>query len=139
MCVSTPSTADCVWLDDAEIAILADTGTGTGTGIAHCPVGNMKLASGPAPLPKFKAAGITVGLGSDGGISNNSLSMWECMKVGSLLQKLTRLDATAVGAEEAIRMATIDGARLLGVDRQQGSLEVGKQADRRSMHGPSAC
>ena len=117
--------AHCVWLDDEEIAILAETRTG----IAHCPVSNMKLGSGSAPLAKFKAAGITVGLGSDGGISNNSLSMWECMKVGSLLQKVTRLDAAAVSAEEAIRMATIDGARLLGIDRHIGSLEVGKQAD----------
>jgi 5-methylthioadenosine/S-adenosylhomocysteine deaminase len=117
--------AHCVWLDDEEIALVADTGAG----IAHCPVSNMKLASGPAPLAKFRDAGITVGLGSDGGISNNSLSMWECMKVGSLLQKVTRLDARAVGAEEAIRLATIDGARLLGVDLQIGSLEVGKLAD----------
>jgi 5-methylthioadenosine/S-adenosylhomocysteine deaminase len=117
--------AHCVWLDDAEIAILA----ATGTGVAHCPTSNMKLASGTAPLAKFKAAGIRVGLGSDGGISNNSLSMWECMKAGSLLQKVTRLDATAVGAEEALRLATIDGARLLGVDEHLGSLEVGKLAD----------
>jgi len=117
--------AHCVWLDDAEIALLADTGTG----VAHCPVSNMKLASGAAPVASFKAAGLEVGLGSDGGISNNSLSMWECMKVGSLLQKVTRLDATALGAEEAIRMATIDGARLLGVERHIGSLEAGKLAD----------
>lgn len=117
--------AHCVWLDDAEIAILADTGTG----VAHCPISNMKLASGPAPLASFRDAGLNVGLGSDGGISNNSLSLWECMKVGSLLQKVTRLDATAVSAEESIRMATIDGARLLGVDRHIGSLEAGKQAD----------
>jgi 5-methylthioadenosine/S-adenosylhomocysteine deaminase len=89
----------------------------------------MKLASGAAPLAGFKAAGLKVGLGSDGGISNNSLSMWECMKVGSLLQKVTRLDATALGAEESIRMGTIDGARLLGVDRHIGSLEAGKLAD----------
>ena len=89
----------------------------------------MKLASGPAPLPAFKAAGIVVGLGSDGGISNNSLSLWEGMKMGSLLQKVTHLDATALGAEDCLRMATLDGARLLGVDRHLGSLEVGKQAD----------
>jgi 5-methylthioadenosine/S-adenosylhomocysteine deaminase len=117
--------AHCVWLDDAEIAILADTGTG----VAHCPISNMKLASGPAPLARFRDAALNVGLGSDGGISNNSLSMWECMKVGSLLQKVTRLDAMAVSAEESIRMATIDGARLLGVDEHIGSLEAGKQAD----------
>ncbi len=117
--------AHCVWLDDAEISLLADTGTG----VAHCPVSNMKLASGAAPLARFKEAGLNVGLGSDGGISNNSLSMWECMKFGSLLQKVTRLDATALPAEESIRMGTIDGARLLGVDQHIGSLEAGKLAD----------
>ena len=117
--------AHCVWLDDAEIAVLAETGTG----VAHCPVSNMKLAGGAAPLDRFFAEGIVVGLGTDGGISNNSVSMWECMKIGSLLQKVTRLDATAVSASEALRMATIDGARLLGIDREVGSIEVGKEAD----------
>ena len=117
--------AHCVWLDDAEIAVLAETGTG----VAHCPVSNMKLAGGAAPLDRFWQEGVVVGLGTDGGISNNSVSMWECMKIGSLLQKVTRLDATAVSAEEAVRMATIDGARLLGIDREVGSIEVGKQAD----------
>ncbi len=117
--------AHCVWLDDAEIAVLAETGTG----VAHCPVSNMKLAGGAAPLHRFWQEGVVVGLGTDGGISNNSVSMWECMKIGSLLQKVTRLDATAVSAEEAVRMATIDGARLLGIDGEVGSIEVGKQAD----------
>ena len=117
--------AHCVWLDDAEIAVLAETGTG----VAHCPVSNMKLAGGAAPLDRFWAQGVVVGLGTDGGISNNSVSMWECMKIGSLLQKVTRLDATAVSAREALRMATIDGARLLGIDHEVGSIEVGKHAD----------
>lgn len=117
--------AHCVWLDDAEIEVLAETGTG----VAHCPLSNMKLASGPAPLERFSRAGVTAALGSDGGVSNNSVSMWECMKIGSLLQKVTRLDATAVNAEQAMRMATIDGARLLGIDAEVGSIEVGKHAD----------
>ena len=117
--------AHCVWLDDAEIAVLAETGTG----VAHCPVSNMKLAGGAAPLDRFRREGVMVGLGTDGGISNNSVSMWECMKIGSLLQKVTRLDATAVSAREALQMATIDGARLLGIDSEVGSIEVGKQAD----------
>ncbi len=117
--------AHCVWLDDAEIAVLA----ATGTGVAHCPVSNMKLAGGAAPLQRFADAGVVVGLGTDGGISNNSVSMWECMKIGSLLQKVTRLDATAVSAREALQMATIDGARLLGIDTDVGSIEAGKQAD----------
>ncbi len=117
--------AHCVWLDDAEIAVLA----GTGTGVAHCPISNMKLAGGTAPLDRFRQQGVVVGLGTDGGTANNSMSMWECMKIGSLLQKVTRLDATAVSASEALRMATIDGARLLGIDDEVGSIEVGKQAD----------
>ena len=117
--------AHCVWLDDAEIAVLAETGTG----VAHCPVSNMKLAGGTAPLERFWRDGVVVGLGTDGGISNNSVSMWECMKIGSLLQKVTRLDATAVSAQEALQMATIGGARLLGIDAEVGSIEVGKQAD----------
>jgi 5-methylthioadenosine/S-adenosylhomocysteine deaminase len=117
--------AHCVWLDDAEIEVLA----ATGTGVAHCPVSNMKLASGPAPLARFRDAGVVVGLGTDGGISNNSVSMWESMKIGSLLQKVTHLDATAVTAEEALRMATIDGARVIGDGDVTGSIEVGKEAD----------
>ncbi|MEM0952687.1 MAG: amidohydrolase [Pseudomonadota bacterium] len=117
--------AHCVWVNDQEIDVLRETGTG----VAHCPVSNMKLASGAAPLQKFRDAGVRVGLGSDGGISNNSVSMFECMKVGSLLQKVTHLDATAVSAEQALRMATIEGARLIGIDAEVGSLEVGKQAD----------
>ena len=117
--------AHCVWLDDAEIEVLAETGTG----VAHCPVSNMKLAGGAALLDRFRQEGVVVGLGTDGGVCNNSVSMWECMKIGSLLQKVTRLDATAVSAAEAVRMATIDGARLLGIDREVGSIEVGKQAD----------
>lgn len=117
--------AHCVWLDDAEIADLAETGTG----VAHCPISNMKLASGTAPLRKFRDAGIPVGLGTDGGISNNSLSMWEMMKTGALLQMVSHLDATAVSAREAIELATIEGARLIGIDDEVGSIEVGKQAD----------
>ncbi len=117
--------AHCVWLNDQEIQVLRETGTG----VAHCPIGNMKLASGPAPLQKFWDAGVRVGLGSDGGISNNSVSMFECMKTGSLLQKVTHLDAVAVNAEQALRMATIDGANLIGIGDEVGSIEVGKQAD----------
>ena len=117
--------AHCVWLSDQEIEVLRRTGTG----VAHCPVSNMKLASGPAPIKKFWDADVCVGLGSDGGISNNAVSLFECMKVGSLLQKVTHLDATAVSAEQALRMATLEGARLIGMDADVGSLEVGKQAD----------
>jgi len=117
--------AHCVYVDDAEIAVLAETGTG----VAHCPVSNMKLAGGAAPIARLWDAGVVVGLGTDGGISNNSVSIWECMKIGSLLQKVTHLDARIVDADQALRMATIDGARVLSVDDHLGSIETGKQAD----------
>ena len=117
--------AHCVWLNDNEIELLARTGTG----VAHCPVSNMKLASGAAPLPTYLERGIAVGLGSDGGISNNSVSMFEVMKTGSLLQKVHHLDATLISAREAIDLATIRGASLLGYGDRIGSLEPGKAAD----------
>ena len=117
--------AHCVWLDDDEISTLATTGTG----VAHCPISNMKLASGVAPLPRYLAQGIPVGLGSDGGISNNSLSMFECMKTASLLQKVQHLDAQLISAQQALELATIGGARLLSIDESVGTIEVGKQAD----------
>lgn len=117
--------AHCVWLDEAEMDTLASTGTG----VAHCPISNMKLASGVAPLPEFLARGIAVGIGSDGGISNNSLSMFEGMKTASLLQKVHHLDATLISAQQAIELATIGGAKLLGLDQNIGSIEVGKHAD----------
>ena len=117
--------AHCVWLDDDEIETLASTGTG----VAHCPISNMKLASGIAPLPRYLDAGIAVGLGSDGGVSNNSLSMFECMKTASLLQKVHHLDATSISARQALELATIGGAKLLSLDNTVGSIEQGKQAD----------
>jgi len=117
--------AHCVWLNDDEIRLLADTGTA----VAHCPVSNAKLASGVAPVPKLLEAGVRVGLGTDGNVCNNSLDLFEEMKFASLLQKATGLDATALPAQRMLRMATIDGARVLGLDRDIGSIEVGKKAD----------
>jgi 5-methylthioadenosine/S-adenosylhomocysteine deaminase len=117
--------AHCVWLNDEEIARVADTGTS----IAHCPVSNAKLASGVARVPEMLAAGVTVGLGTDGPVCNNSLSLFEEMKFASLIQKATRLDATSLPADQILRMATINGAKALGLDREIGSLEVGKKAD----------
>jgi 5-methylthioadenosine/S-adenosylhomocysteine deaminase len=117
--------AHCVWLNDEEIARVADTGTS----IAHCPVSNAKLASGVARVPEMLAAGVTVGLGTDGPVCNNSLSLFEEMKFASLIQKATRLDATSLPADQILRMATIKGAKALGLDREIGSLEVGKKAD----------
>jgi 5-methylthioadenosine/S-adenosylhomocysteine deaminase len=117
--------AHCVWLNADEIALLADTGTA----VAHCPCSNAKLASGVAPVPELRRAGVTVGLGSDGNVCNNSVDLFEEMKFASLLQKAHRLDATALPAREVLRMATIDGAKLLGLDHEIGSIEPGKKAD----------
>ncbi|MEL0167328.1 MAG: amidohydrolase [Pseudomonadaceae bacterium] len=117
--------AHCVWLNDDEIKRIADTGTS----ISHCPISNAKLASGVARVPEMLAAGITVGLGTDGPVCNNSLSLFEEMKFASLIQKATRLDATVLPADQILRMATINGARALGLGDRIGSLEVGKQAD----------
>jgi 5-methylthioadenosine/S-adenosylhomocysteine deaminase len=117
--------AHCVWLNEDEIKILADTGTA----VAHCPTSNAKLAGGIAPILEMKQAGITVGLGTDGNISNNNLDLFEEMKFASLLQKVHRYDAAALPAPEVLRMATIDGAKLLGLESDIGSIEVGKKAD----------
>lgn len=125
--ILTPKTiiAHCVWLNDEELQILADHGVG----IAHCPTSNAKLAGGVIRFDAIREKGIKMGLGSDGSISNNSLSLWECMKFASLIQKAGTYDPTLISASEALRMATIEGARLLGLDKDIGSLEVGKKAD----------
>jgi len=117
--------AHCVQVTSEEIDIIARTGTG----VAHCPVSNMKLASGAAPIPRFLERGVNVGLGTDGVKENNNLDMFEEMKFASLLQKFHRLDATSMDANTTFRMATIGGARTLGLDDEIGSLEVGKKAD----------
>lgn len=117
--------AHCVWVDDEEIALMARRNIG----VAHNPVSNMKLASGAAPIEKLLAAGVAVGLGTDGEKENNNLDMFEEMKVSSLLAKFASLNAAALDAWSVCRMATIDGARALGMDKQIGSLEVGKAAD----------
>ncbi len=117
--------AHCVWLSDREIALLADTGTG----VAHCPISNAKLACGIAPIPEMLKKGIRIGLGTDGPISNNNLDLFEEMKFTSLLQKNAHLDAAILPAAQMLRMATIGGAALLGLDHQIGSIEVGKEAD----------
>lgn len=117
--------AHCVWLSDAEIAILARRGIG----VAHNPVSNMKLASGAARVLDMRAAGIAVGIGTDGEKENNNLDMFEEMKTASLLAKFSTLDAAALDAWSVCRMATIEGARALGMADDVGSIEVGKQAD----------
>ncbi len=114
-----------VWVNDADIAILK----ARGVGVAHNPESNMKLASGAAPVTKYLTAGVKLGLGTDGAASNNDLDMFEAMRQASLLAKHAMHDPTAVPAQTALDMATIGGARVLGMDRVIGSLEAGKRAD----------
>jgi 5-methylthioadenosine/S-adenosylhomocysteine deaminase len=115
----------CVWLTDEDIALAA----ARDARIVHCPESNMKLGAGVAPLVKFLAAGLTVGLGTDGCASNNNQDLFKEMDMAAKLHKVIGGDPTAVSAATALRMATIEGARAIGLDSRTGSLEVGKQAD----------
>lgn len=118
--------AHCVWVNDADLTVLK----ARGVGVAHNPSSNAKLASGVAPVPKMRALGIAVGLGTDGPAgSNNDLSLFEEMDLAVKLQNVTTLNPQALSAEAALEMATIGGARVLGLDKQIGSLEPGKEAD----------
>jgi 5-methylthioadenosine/S-adenosylhomocysteine deaminase len=114
-----------IWVNDADIAILKRTGTG----VAHNPESNMKLASGAAPVTKYLAAGVKLGLGTDGAASNNDLDMFEAMRQASFLAKHSTRDPTAVKAQDALDLATMGGARVVGMDKLLGSLEAGKRAD----------
>ena len=114
-----------VWVSDADVAVLK----ARGVGVSHNPESNMKLASGTAPVPEYLRADVAIGLGTDGAASNNDLDMFEAMRVASLLHKLSTSDPRAVGAAAALEMATIRGARALGMEQQIGSLEPGKRAD----------
>jgi 5-methylthioadenosine/S-adenosylhomocysteine deaminase len=115
-----------VWLTDQDIAILKRTNTG----VAHCPSSNMKLASGAAPVVKMLEKGVNVGLGTDGPAgSNNDLDLFEEMDLAAKLQKLTTNDPRALPARTALDMATITGAKVLGMEKEIGSLEAGKRAD----------
>ena len=115
----------CVCLTDEDIRLFADYGVK----VSHNPASNMKLASGVAPVPDMLKAGITVGLGTDGCASNNNLDMIKEMSTAAKLHKVTRLDPTVMNAQTVVRMATIEGAKALRMDRIIGSLEVGKKAD----------
>jgi len=114
-----------VWLNPADIQILARRKVG----VSHNPESNMKLASGAARIPALRRAGVAVGLGTDGAASNNDLDMFEAMRQAAFLHKLTSNDPRAIPAATALAMATIEGARVLGMDGQIGSLEAGKRAD----------
>jgi 5-methylthioadenosine/S-adenosylhomocysteine deaminase len=117
--------AHCVWLDDREIELLARTGTA----VAHCPCSNMKLASGPARVADLRAGGVVVGLGTDGEKENNNLDLLEETKFAALLEKVSTLDPTGGDPWDILAMATIEGARALGLADVTGSLEPGKRAD----------
>ena len=114
-----------VHLDQSDFDLLARHGCC----IAHCPTSNMKLASGIAPAAALLAAGITTGLGTDGAASNNRLDLFQEMRHASLLAKVSTLDATAIPAHTAIRMATLNSARAIGMADRIGSIEAGKLAD----------
>ncbi|VVB58017.1 5'-deoxyadenosine deaminase [Candidatus Anstonella stagnisolia] len=114
----------CAWITKQEAALLGRTGTS----VAHCPVSNMKLASGgTCPVPELVGAGANVCIGTDGAASNDSLSMLESMKFAALLQKHSRWDATVADAHQVLSFGTKNGARALGVDA--GEIKEGKLAD----------
>jgi 5-methylthioadenosine/S-adenosylhomocysteine deaminase len=114
-----------VWVSDPDIALLK----ARGVGISHNPESNMKLASGAAPVPAYVRAEVNIGLGTDGAASNNDLDMFEAMRVAALLHKHVNVDPRALSARTALEMATIRGARALGMDKRIGSIEPRKHAD----------
>jgi 5-methylthioadenosine/S-adenosylhomocysteine deaminase len=117
--------AHCVWVDDADLKIMA----ASGCPVTHCPESNMKLASGIAPVADLIGHGVCVGLGTDGSASNNDLSLFGEMGTAAKLHKVASGEPTALDAATVLRMATIDGARSIGLGDRIGSLEIGKQAD----------
>ena len=117
--------AHCVWVDAMDIATLLRRGVGT----VHNPSSNMKLASGVMPVVDLLTAGVPVGLATDSAAINNNQDLFQEMNVAAKLQKVTRMDPRALPARQVVEMATIGGARALHLDKQIGSLEVGKQAD----------
>ncbi len=117
--------AHVVWPTDSEIPILVDREVG----VIHNPTSNMKIASGISPVTKMLAASVRMGLGPDGAASNNDLDLWEEMRLAAFLQKVDRMDPTALPAEAVLRMATSGGAEAIGLGDKIGSLEPGKRAD----------
>ncbi len=114
-----------VHLEEAEIELLGREGVS----VAHCPSSNLKLASGIAPVTKMRAAGIRIGIGTDGAASNDRLDCLNETRTAALLAKGVSGDASALSAAEALEMATLEGARALGLDARIGSIEPGKLAD----------
>ena len=114
-----------VWVSDDEISLLARTGTH----VSHNPSSNSKLGSGIARVADMLKAGVNVTLGCDGGPSNDNYDMIEEMKIAALLQPAVKHDASVIRAEDVLEMATVRGAKALGLEREVGSIEVGKKAD----------
>ena len=118
--------AHCIFVDDTDRKLLAEKQVGC----VHNPSSNMMLASGVSPVPELRAAGVAVGLGTDGPAgSNNDLDLMEEMDLAAKLQKITKMNPLALGAKAVVEMATIDGAKALHMEKEIGSLEAGKKAD----------
>lgn len=117
--------AHCVHLSSDDIKILQEQGIG----VAHNPESNMKLASGIAPVPEMLERGLAVGLGTDGASSNNNLDMLQEMRSCAFLHKVNKLDPTVLPAYQALEMATVNGAKALGLNKEIGSLQPGLKAD----------
>jgi 5-methylthioadenosine/S-adenosylhomocysteine deaminase len=115
----------CTQLNQKEIELFAKKGVS----VAHCPESNMKLSSGACPVPALLAQGVNVGLGTDGAASNNDLDMFGELKTATFLSKLTSMNPRACNAREVLTMATLAGARALGMEKDIGTLETGKAAD----------
>lgn len=116
--------AHCVWVDESEQALMAERDVK----VLHCPGSNLKLGSGLAPVVEMRAKGISVSLGADGAACNNHLDMFEEMRLAAVLQSV-RHTPGALTARDAVWMATREGARALGLEREIGSIEAGKRAD----------
>lgn len=121
----TTLAAHCVHVSPKDIEILS----AKGVGVAHNPGSNMKIASGIAPVPAMLKAGVKVGLGTDGASSNNNLDLLEEARLAAFLHKLANNDPTVIPAGQALAMATLGGAKAMGMDSEIGSLESGKKAD----------
>ncbi len=117
--------AHAVWLNESEMKIIKDNNVK----LSHNPSSNMKLASGIAPVSKLVNDDVCVSIGTDGAASNNNMDLFEEMKTAALLQKVNTMDPTVMPADQIFKMATIDGARTLGLENDIGTIEVGKKAD----------
>ncbi|QAY65712.1 5'-deoxyadenosine deaminase [Paenibacillus protaetiae] len=116
--------AHSIWLDDEEKRIIKERGVK----VTHCPGSNLKLASGVAQIPALLESGVTVGIGADGAPCNNNLDMFQEMRLTAFIQKVQH-GPTVMNAKQVLRMATMGGAEVLGMEKQIGSIEVGKLAD----------